>query len=366
MKILIDIRLLSKGVSSGISGYTKELLDKIFELDKENEYWLFYNGFRRYSLPIDWLNLENVNILERSIPNKLLDLSLRFFNRPRIDKRIKPDLIFSPHFNILASTETPRIITIHDLSFMHFAKFFSVKQRLWHWLQNYRSQIQLAQKIIVVSEFCKRDVIDLLQIPEEKISVVYSGIKSGGGFGFNSGVNSGFYRLDQKDLRRLSIQRKFGLNEKFILYLGALESRKNIIALIRAFSILKAKADFADYQLVLAGRAGYGAKKIIKEANQCGFINDIKFLSNVADDERVILYNLANVFVYPSVFEGFGFPPLEAQACGTPVIVSNRTSLAEIIGSSGLYFNPWRPDELAEQIKKIETNAKVRQNKINA
>jgi glycosyltransferase involved in cell wall biosynthesis len=348
MKVLIDIRLLARGGTTGIPAYTRELINSFITHHPEHQYILFYNAFRRNPLPQTWRQANHVRIIEKNIPNRLLNLSYRLFNAPKLKEGA--DVIFSPHFNLLPHTSTPRVITFHDLSFLHEKKFFSGQQRFWHFMQQYKKQAQQATRLIAVSESTKDDLINFFHIREEKIKVVYSGI------------GAEFKKLDNTDAAAV----RLGLLKPFILYLGTLETRKNVPALIRAFTLLKKDARFLNYELVLAGRPGYGYAAIKQEIARCKFKKDIRIFGPIADADRVYLYNLARVLVFPSWFEGFGFPPLEAQACGTPVIATDRSSLKEILGASAIAINPWRPAEIAESIVALETDTKLRNEKITA
>src|SRR3989344_8002101 len=332
MQILADIRLLGRGGVSGIEEYTRNLLTSLLTADKSNSYTLFYNGLR--SKPLNF----QTKIINWRIPNKLFDMSARFLGWPAIDKIVKTDLVFSPHFNVLKTAKAPRIVTFHDLSFLHHPYFFSRRQRFWHWLQGIKEQARRADKIIAVSEFTKSDLVNLLGVPTEKIQVIYSGIS--------------------EEFRKTPIPHTLnpclpaGRARPYILYLGTLEPRKNVTAIIRAFNILKTDPSFRDWQLVIAGRPGWLFKNILKEAKLSVWSDDIVFKGAVSGDERVLLYNLARGFVFPSFFEGFGFPPLEAQACGCPTVVADRTSLPEILADSALLVNPWKVEDLAGAIKK--------------
>ena len=352
MQILADIRLLGRGGASGIEEYTKNLLRALLAADQKNTYTLFYNGFKKFSISnfqfprlfedearSDGHRSGNfqTKVIDWRRPNKIFDFSARFLNFPKIDRFIKTDLVFSPHFNVLKTAKAPRVITFHDLSFLHHPYFFSQKQRFWHWLQGIKEQARAADKIIAVSEFTKQDLVDFFQILPEKISVIYSGIADE------------FQKLRSCDDLRIA-------GRPFILYLGTLEPRKNVTAIIRAFNILKADPNFRDWQLVIAGRPGWLFKNILKEAGLSAWRDDIIFKGAVSGDERVLLYNLARVFVYPSFFEGFGFPPLEAQACGCPTVAADRTSLPEILRDSALLVNPWKVEDLAGAIKTAATD----------
>lgn len=338
MKILTDIRLLSKGGSSGIEEYTQELLRALLRVDTGNSYQYFYNGFRKAAPPA-FLKRSSC-IVDWHIPNKALDVGARILNEPKLERALDFDLVFSPHFTILA-TKKPRVITFHDLSFVHHPEFFSRRNNLWHWLQGYAGQARQAAQIIAVSEFTKSDLVTHLNIPPERITTIYSG------------VNDAFKVLprDSEEMRRFLFAHN--LDKPYVLSMGTLEPRKNTGALVRAFDILKQDPVFRDLQLVIAGRPGWLYDDILRQIHNSPFREDIRFLGRVRTSDRVLLYNAASLFVYPSFFEGFGFPPLEAQACGIPVIASNRTSLPEILGDSAVLIDPWRIDELASAMREV-------------
>ncbi len=346
MRILADIRLLSRGGVSGIEEYTRNLLTSLLALDKENRYTLFYNGLRKLPLAsqLPAVGYQNIAVIDRRIPNKIFDFSVKFLNFPAVDRFMEADVVFSPHFNIL-KTAKPRVITFHDLSFLHHPYFFSRRQKFWHWMQDVRRQAAEAAKIIAVSEFTKSDLVNLLGVPSEKVEVIYSGISP-----------------EFKHLTRPMLHDA----RPYILYLGTLEPRKNVAAIIRAFNVIKTYPEFSDWQLVLAGRPGWLYENINREVKASPYGADIVFAGSVKTEDRVLLYNLAKVFVYPSFFEGFGFPPLEAQACGCPVVASDRTSLPETLGESALLVNPWKIEELAEAIREAALNQKTRAHLIEA
>ena len=349
MNITIDIRLLARGGTTGIPGYTRDLVSTLLALHPEHQYGLFYNALRQHSLPEAWTSANSVTIHRSRIPNRLLNYSFGTFNGPVPAPLKSADVIFSPNLDILPITHIPRVITFHDLSFISYPEFFSPKDHVWHRMQKYQRQAQHAKRIIAVSEFTKAELVSLLKLPSDKIDVVYSGI------------NECFEQLAPNDPKLANYRLANQLTAPFILYLGSLEPRKNIPLLIAAFNELKNDPRFSEYRLVLAGRPGYRAGEIFAAAAQSPVRDDIQFLGPVSDEERLHLYNAARVFVFPSWLEGFGFPPLEAQACGTPVVASNRASLPEILSSSALLIDPWRSGELCEAIRAIETNGKMRE-----
>jgi glycosyltransferase involved in cell wall biosynthesis len=339
MNILIDIRLLARGGTSGIEEYTRHLVEHMTRENTEHQFILFYNSFRKKNLPDAWTKRPNIRILDWGVPNRLLDFSFRILARPHVGKNIPIHAVWSPHFNTICTNRAPRLITFHDLSFLHHPDFFSARHMLWHRLQNFREQARTARRIVAVSEFTKADIVRLLEIPEERIRVVYPGI------------DAQFKRIPKTDARLLAFKARHDLDAPFILSLGTIEPRKNIPAAIRAFNQLKNSSRFHDLRLVIAGKPGWLYQKTLRERNRSPYRNDIILFGTVPAEERVLLYNLASVFVYPSFFEGFGFPPLEAQASGCPAVISDRTSLPETMGDSALLVDPWRIDALAEALR---------------
>ncbi|MEK7464201.1 MAG: glycosyltransferase family 1 protein [Patescibacteria group bacterium] len=351
MRIFFDGRvLINTGVFSGISEYARILLGNLLENDSKNEYIIFLNSFRKNLEISKQFSSNRSKTINYHIPNRLLDITSNLLNFPAIDKTVKADVFYSPHLNIL-SFKNPkrRVLTIHDLSFMYFPKFFSVAQKLWHMRQSYESQIKSAGKIIAVSDFTAWNIAETFNIPKENIKRIYSGINP-------------IYKIipkNNEELKKFSYSK--GLNNPFLLYLGALEPRKNIIGVIKAFNLLKTKTRFGDLKLVIAGGKGWLYDKIFKEAATSSYKKDILFWGKASPKEALYLYNLASVFVYPSFFEGFGFPPLEAQACGLPVVASNRSSLPEILGNSALLSDPYKTDELAMGIETVLVDTAMRE-----
>ncbi len=341
MNILIDIRLLGPGGNSGIEEYTRQLLTHLFALDAKNHYTLFYNGVIKTPLPPLVKNHPNVSIMDWRVPNRLLDLSMRIIHRPQIDRGRNFDLMFSPHFTQASTAHTPRIITFHDLSFLHHHDFFRARQKFWHWLQNFRETARDADHIIADSEFTKYDLVHTLHVPEEKITVIAPG------------VNPALHPLPASNAGLKEFRTRHNLNFPFLLSVGTLEPRKNIQGLIRAFNLLKRDTQFSDLRLIIAGREGWLYENILTEAKRSPHQDHIIFWGKMSEDDKLYLYNQAVVFLYPSFFEGFGFPPLEAQACGTPVILGDRTSLPEIVGDSAIRVNPWNIDEIAFELKRV-------------
>ncbi|MFH1611878.1 MAG: glycosyltransferase family 1 protein [bacterium] len=349
MTIGIDIRVLAKGTRTGVEEYTINLLSHLLPLDKTVKYKLFYNAFHKPILDYDWLNLDNVELCNFIIPNRAFFGMTRYLNQPKVDKLLKGvDVYFNPHFfNAPVSKECRKVVTFHDLSFKRYQYYFSKRKRLWQiFLMNAKREAQTADKIIAVSESTKNDLVNLCKINSDKIQVIYSGV--------------GLQRLGLCKNKGLTfVKNKYNLPDDYVLYFGTIEPRKNIIGLIRAFELLKTKYNFPNLKLVLAGSMGWLYGDVIRTAKKSTYSQDIFFTGFVEETDKPYLYKLADLFVYPSFFEGFGFPPLEAMACGAPVITSNNSSLPEVVGDAALMVDAYRYGDMAWGMNEILTNQQI-------
>jgi glycosyltransferase involved in cell wall biosynthesis len=269
------------------------------------------------------------------------------------------DIFFMPNLTFGAvSQKTKLILTLHDLSFERYPEMFSFKRRLWHYLVQPQKICRRAEKIIAVSQSTKNDLINLYKINPEKISVAHSGLADK------------FRVIDRNDKQLIAIKEKYRLPYRFILYLGTIEPRKNLVSLIRAFNQFRNQAqrendaELGKYKLVIAGQSGWLMQKILAEIEASPYREDILKINFVAEKDKEYFYNLASLFVYPSFFEGFGFPPLEAMRCGVPIITSNASSLPEIVNSGGILIDPNRPSEIAAAMREILTEPILRENLI--
>lgn len=348
----IDIRMLARGSKTGIEEYTSALLENMLNIDPEINFKLFYNGWKKDKLNYDWLRYPNVKLYEFQIPNRGLDAGARFLGLPKIDKLMGGvDKFFSPHiFLAPTSSKCEKIVTFHDLSFERYPEFYSTHKNFWHFSMNPRRQAQKADKIIAVSNSTKQDLVAIYHIDPEKIKVIYSGLSSKA-------------KRDVLPNEKKYVKNKYHLPDNYILYLGTLEPRKNIISLLRAFEKSKTAGTLknSDFKLVIAGAKGWLYQDIFKTVQKFSCKQDIIFTDFVEDKDKPALYEMAKLFVYPSFYEGFGFPPLEAMARKTPVITSNISSIPEAVENAAIIINPSNPDELQEAMERVLTDSKLSQ-----
>lgn len=344
MKIGIDIRPLMEKEYSGVSEYTLNLVKAILAQDRENEYKLFYNSGRDISGRMPEFKNENAEIASTHYPNKifnyLLQKTLRY---PEIDKMLGVDIFWLPNPNFISlSRKAKKILTIHDLSWLRCPNFFSLRRNLWHYIINIKKLIRESDKIIAVSENTKNDIMDLTGVSGSKVEVIYSGI------------DEELRVIGKNDQSLKEVKKKYNLADKFILFLGTQEPRKNIVGLIKAYNeFRKNSAGGKEVELVIAGGKGWKERGVLGEWKKSKYQEDIKFLNYIPRQDKVYLYNLASVFVYPSFYEGFGFPPLEAMACGLPTITAFSSSLPEVAGEVSLLVDPYKTGEIAQAIERV-------------
>jgi glycosyltransferase involved in cell wall biosynthesis len=353
MKIGIDVRCFAEGRKSGVEEYAEGLLSELFRIDRENQYVLFFNAWGNVPPDFSWATkYPNVTIRSFRFPNKLLNLSLWYFGWPKLDRLIGgTDVFFLPNINFADVSDKTRLcVTAHDLSFEAYPETFSLKRRLWHFFVNPKKLFRRADTIFAVSESTASDLRSRYRIDAVKIRVIHSGI------------SDRFREMNRNDTALVHVKDQYHLPYQFILYLGAFEPRKNIIAIVRAYNALR-KARHHELEkcdLVLAGVSGWKEQALRKEIEHSPFRGNIILPGFIADEDKPVLYNLASVFVYPSFYEGFGFPPLEAIACGVPVITSHSSSLPEIVGDAGVLVDPHKPDELFRALEEVLLDKRLR------
>jgi glycosyltransferase involved in cell wall biosynthesis len=340
MKIAIDARVLMTPHLSGVGLYARELITNLLVQDLSNDYYLFYNSTKDLSfLP----SFPRATVIRTHIPNKVLNYAgFKLLGCPSLERLLgfKPDLFLMPHLNFMVTAAGyPKILTVHDLSFLQYPEFFNAKQNLWHWAINTKKLLTSFDQIVAISQSTKEDLITIGQCPAEKITVI------------PSGVSQAYCQLSDTQALAAARQR-LGLPAKFILYLGTIEPRKNIDSLILAYNQLRQQnPTLADVKLVLAGPLGWKCQTVLETASASPYTNDIIFKGYVEANDKIFYYNLASVLAFPSYYEGFGFPPLEAAACGTPVVASFASSLAEVIGGTAYLVDPYDVGQLARGLQ---------------
>lgn len=349
MTIGIDARFFGPK-AKGLGRYTQQLLSELAKLDRQNDYLVFLRAedFADFQPPGPRFKKVLANYRWYSLGEQLLF--------PLALYRHKIDLMHFTHFNAPVLYARPYVITIHDLILRRFG---TARGWFWgrarYWLKNlgYEAVIRIivrrAKKIIAVSEYVKQDIIDSFGMAPEKIAVVYE-----------SGPAATNYQPAAGDNRVLE---KYQIKKPYLLYVGNAYPHKNLERLIESFKILQEK-DQPDLQLVLVGGEDYFYRRLKRKncdaAGVC-FGGGVIFTGFVPEADLGVLYNNAEVYVFPSLCEGFGLPPLEAMSYGLPVVASRATCLPEILGEAAHYFDATNLNDMAAKINEVVENNNLRQ-----
>ncbi len=329
------------GEKTGIGRYTENLIQGLASCDEVNAYLLycfFFKSFRQKVAGISLPDGERFSFVAKNIPGVVLRYlwNAEIF---KIDKLIgNVDILLLPELEIPPVNHEKIVSVIHDV--------IPLVSEKWHTRGSARiigkfikRAVNKADMVITVSNHTKQDLIQVTGIKEEKVRVTHEGICP-------------FYRkMVSMDCNGL-LKRKYGIEDRFILFTGTIEPRKNLAALFKAYSLLKNERK-VPHKLIVVGKKGWMYKEIFETVNRLGISEDVLFTGYVPDEELVLFYNTADLFVYPSFYEGFGLPPLEAMACGTPVITSNTSSLPEVVGDAGIMVDPHDVNGLASAMERV-------------
>ncbi len=343
MKICFDV---SPAVHhhAGLGRYAHELLSALVATDAANTYTAFYNDPQELlpAPPLD--QLPRVRVPLGAKPWRLSALISHLLNLG-MDRALPRGDLFHATDHLLPRLKHARtVFTLHDLIFQIFPEYhlplnrWFLKLALPHFLRR-------ADAIIAVSECTKRDAMRLYHLPAEKIAVIYEGVNP--------------HLRPESDPQKIAwVRAHYAKNRRFIFSLATIEPRKNLIRLMDAVRALHLRG--FNQRLLIAGRKGWLCQDIFEHARKVGMQDKIIFLDFVPDEDLPALFAACDAFVFPSLYEGFGLPPLEAMACGAPVVASNTSSLPEILGDAALYVNPMDTANIAIGIERVLTNRELR------
>lgn len=339
MKIGIEARWITYN-KTGFGNYALNLLKELSKIDNKNEFIVYLNS--------DFSNNEifsKPNFKKRVIKTPLGIYKHISIPLDIISKKRKFDFF---HFLYNAPSlllPCPFILTIHDVSYKYVPNMLSKRNLL-----SVNTQLLLnakkASKIITVSESAKKDIINFYKIPEEKINVIYEGVDDS-------------FRVINEERKKKEIAVKYGIPSQYLLYVGTYLPHKNLETLLYAYHELR-RTQKISHSLVLAGKKGRNYDVISRLISKLCLDKDVKTIGFVRDEDLPYVYNLSDLFIFPSIYEGFGLPLLEAMACGVPVISSNTSCLPEIGGNAAIYFPPKELGELAGTIFSVITNSNLR------
>jgi glycosyltransferase involved in cell wall biosynthesis/SAM-dependent methyltransferase len=337
MKIAIDISM-ALGQSAGVGTYTRGLIDGLATVDPENEYVLF--SYLEIPEPswLDFLQQPNISYRQVKVDGGHWEQQWYLAELPPKEVLKDADILHSPFFNAPRDHPAGLVVTIHDISFLLHPQFHTEGNRL-HCLNGTLKAALYADRIIAVSHQSKQDLMHYFSVPEDRIRVVYEAPR----------------RFCYPERNRHVLQEtlgRLGIYHDFILFVGSLEPRKNLKTLLEAYATY-IKAPPGRDLLVIAGAKGWLNDEITQMVSALGLEGQVKLLGYVQESDLRVLYSATKLFVYPSLYEGFGLPPLEAMACGAPVITSNTSALPEVAGDAALLIDPRNSDELCQAMQRV-------------
>jgi len=347
--IAIDIRPLLAGVG-GVPEYTRQIITHLVQQRPDYFFIFFLNSFRDIQQE-SFFSAPHTACVFLKCPSKLFNASLYALHLPHIDTLIQKeskrriDLFFAPNIDFFSFSGTvPVVVTFHDLTFDKYAECFSAKQRLWHAMVRPEYILSSASHCITVSEWTRRDIIQRYHIDTNRIHAIPLGIEEA------------FFQ-EQTTQKTQKIP---GVPHSYILCLGAKDKRKNALQVVYAYAESRKQiAAMKQWSLVVLGGSD-SLTELRRAVDSLGISDDVIFLNSVSAQERCLLFSQARVFVYPSVYEGFGLPPLEAMACGTPVISAAHSSLSEISGQGACCIDPYRISSLSRALISCALDERVR------
>ncbi|BAF71304.1 glycosyltransferase family 4 protein [Sulfurovum sp. NBC37-1] len=351
-KILVDgLALLSP--FTGVAKYTYENAYRMQSRYSDRYEWFYDYGFHSKELIKPNSTKTSENFLKQLksfiVSNPLLKSFVRnvlsfvsYISSPEYD------LYWQPNY-IPKKVKAEKVVTtVHDFSF-HIQSEWHPKERLKYYQKNFWKKAAVSDWIITGSNFTKKEIMKYMNYPEGRISVIYHA------------VDHDLYKVYDEHILQTT-KEKFELGDHYLLFVGSIEPRKNLLNLLKAYHLLSDEIK-KDYPLVLVGFKGWENKEIMYEIEQEK--EHIRYLGYLSDAELAHVYNLATLFIYPSLYEGFGIPPLEAMACGTAVIASNAASLPEACGDAAEYIDPVSSHDIAEKIRDILSDSVKRDIMIN-
>ena len=341
MNIALDAYPLAER-TSGIASYVRNMLAGLTALDEDNRYFLYSKS------PFDFPARENVTLRHGggggrapSYENTLwlFTKGVWMMKKDNIDVFWGTRQMLPP----CLPGKIKKVVTVYDLVWHYFPETVSA-YNLMVLKTLFKRSVKSSDRIITISKATSRSLTDVIGVPEEKITVAYP-------------AANGFAPMD-RDSSAGYISSKYGTSKDYILTVSTVEPRKNLITLLRAFSELRG----GGYQLLVAGASGWKTSSIFEECERLGLTErEVKFLGYIPDEDMNRLYSGAALFVFPSIYEGFGIPPLEAMASGAPVVASNASSLPEVVGEAGVLLDPYDIDGWRAAMTRVLADTKVRE-----
>ena len=342
MRIAVNTRLLLKGKLEGIGWFTYQTLERIVHAHPEHEFVFFFD--RPYDPAFVFAPNVKPVVVHPQARHPVLFYLWFEWSLPFMLRKHKIDLFLSPDSYLSLRTRVPTCLVIHDLAFEHYPEHYVTSHRLY-WRHYSPLFAKKATRIATVSTFSKTDITKFYGIGSEKIDVVYNG------------AHDEYHHLTHDE--REAVKRQYADGCEYVVFAGAIHPRKNIVNLLKAFVAFK-KHQRSNMKLVIAGRPAWKYDEVEEMRQTMPFKEDVRWVGYMNVDELSRLVGAAYVMVYPSLFEGFGIPILEAFQCGVPAIVSNTSSMPEVAGDAALLVNPTDAADIADKMHLIYKDEALR------
>jgi glycosyltransferase involved in cell wall biosynthesis len=342
MKIAINTRFTAYDYLEGYGYFTHAICRQLLQQNMEDQFLFLYDrppGEDSFQAG----NLQKI-VMGPPARHPLLWKYWYDYKVPGYLKKAQSDVFLSPDGICSLRTKVPQVLVIHDLAFLHDADFLPAQQR-WFYRHYTPRFIRKAAKIITVSEFSRKDIVAHYPAAERKIEVVYNG------------VDVRIKPLEWES--REAVKQRFAEGKEYFLYIGSIHPRKNLINLLKAFSIFK-KRQQTNMKLIIAGRLAWKNESFVQALSTFRFRKDVYLAGYLSRSDLISVLGAAYALVNPSLWEGFGMPLVEAMQSGVPVICSDTSVFPEIAGEAACYFNPLQPESIAEQLSHIFKNEEDR------
>ena len=337
MRVAIDARKLH---DFGIGTYIRNLLRHLARIDRDTEYVLLCS---QADLNVPAQLGDNFRAVHEPSPNYSIREQIHV---PWVLFREKPDVFHAPHYVLPPAVPCPSVVTIHDCIHLRFPQYLPNRFAHAYARASMWAAVKRSDRILTVSEASKRDILHYFNVRPDKIVVVPNALDER----FGTTPN-------EADIAR--VRERYQLDHQFVLYAGNIKPHKNLVRLIEAFEGLR-RDGFEDLKLLIIGDEISKWPALRHAVHKYKLHKHVRFLGFLSDETLAALYRLAAVFVFPSLYEGFGLPPLEAMASGTPVVTSNLSSLPEVAGDAAILVNPYDPLAIREGIKRVLTDPALR------
>jgi glycosyltransferase involved in cell wall biosynthesis len=343
MKIGIDLRSLQDREYAGIGRYVYQICKQLVAIDKDNDYFFYFNKSKKIDYP---KFTKSGTIIHTKVPTKFFNLLTRCCKVAFWGKKEKLDIFWQPSVNFIHLPKgIKKIVTVHDISWLINKRWYSIKMLLWHYMQNIPKMVKTADKIIAVSNSTKSDVEYFFHIPDKQIRVIYSG------------VNRKHYEYNDEER----------CPDKYLLFVGAIEPRKNINGIVQALENIYSKyPQYGDCHLVIIGAKGWANGKLHKAIKNSKYSDKFHYIGYTSDEKRDYYIRESMGIIWPSFYEGFGHPPLEAILSNKPVVTSFGSSLPEIVQNNAILVDPYNISDIENAIIEILENPDIcKENTLN-